>query len=50
MIRKIKKDYWKMCLWNFPTLDMTWSLIPHVEQLPNKFYPQNCPPSFMKSF
>ena len=25
-------DYWKMHLWNSPTLGMIWSLIPHVEQ------------------
>ena len=37
-------NYWKMHLWNFPTLGMIWSLIPHVEQPP-----KICPPSAMKS-
>ena len=36
--------YWKMNLWNFPTLGMIWSLIPYVELLPKV-----CPPSNMES-
>ena len=37
-------DYWKMHLWNSPTLGMIWLLIPHVERPP-----KNCPLSSMKS-
>ena len=37
IIEKMKNHYWKMYLWNSPTLGMIWSLTPHVEHpIPNK--------------
>ena len=47
MIGKMENDYWKMYLWNSPTIGMIWSLILHVEHppspiLPNKLSPIIC--------
>ena len=38
-----------MFLWNSPALGMIWSLIPYVEQTPNKFAPKSFFPIYYEN-